>query len=75
MEGKPFTIKVNEGDQVTPTTELVEMDRRQVTDAGKKTTVITVITNSTEHVGKAKDLVQSGTAVKAGKKVFEAITK
>lgn len=75
LEGKPFTIKINEGDQVTPTTELVEMDRKQVTDAGKKTTVITVITNSAEHVNKAKDLVQSGTAVKAGKKVFEAITK
>ena len=58
LEGKPFTIKINEGDQVTPTTELVEMDRKQVTDAGKKTTVITVITNSAEHIGKAKDLVK-----------------
>ena len=52
LAGKPFTIKVKEGEKVSPKTELAEVDLEQIKASGKKPTIITVITNSVDHVYK-----------------------
>lgn len=75
LQGKPFTIKVKEGDLVTPDTQLVEMDLQKVKDAGKDTTVMTLITNSNERVEQAEDIITSGQLVEAHNDVFSVLTK
>ena len=45
LEGKPFTVLVEEGDQVTPETLLVKVDLDALKEAGKKDTVIIAFTN------------------------------
>lgn len=46
LKGAPFTVKVSEGDAVTVDTLIAEMDVEAVTKAGKKTDVVTVLTNA-----------------------------
>lgn len=45
LEGKPFTVLVEEGDRVTPETLLVKVDLEALKEAGKKDTVIIAFTN------------------------------
>ena len=75
LQGKPFTMKVKEGDKVTPDTQLIEMDLKQVKDAGKDTTVMTLITNSNERVEQVEDIITSGQLVEAHNDVYSVITK
>lgn len=75
LQGKTFTMKVKEGDKVTPDTQLIEMDLKQVKDAGKDTTVITLITNSNERVEQVEDIITSGQLVGAHNDVYSVITK
>lgn len=53
MQGKPFNVLVKQGDTVQEGQELVDMDIDQIKKAGKKPTVIVVITNSKDKI---KDL-------------------
>ncbi|MFZ7150936.1 PTS system trehalose-specific EIIBC component [Enterococcus gallinarum] len=46
LKGAPFTVKVSEGDAVTVDTLIAEMDLEAVTKAGKKTDIVTVLTNA-----------------------------
>lgn len=46
LKGAPFTIHVEEDEEVTATTLLAEMDLDAVVKAGKKTDVLTVFTNA-----------------------------
>ncbi|MEK2462524.1 PTS transporter subunit IIABC [Lactobacillus gasseri] len=75
LQGKPFTMKVKEGDQVTPETQLIEMDLEQVKDAGKDPVVMTLITNSNDRVSQVEDIVTSGQLVEAHDDVYSALTK
>lgn len=75
LEGRPFTVKVQEGDQVDPEIELAEMDLKQVKSAGKEPIVITIITNSATHISNVNDEVTNHTMINKRKKVFSAITK
>ena len=75
LEGKPFTLKVNEGDQVTPETQLIEMDLKQIETAKKDPTVMTLITNSSERVEQIEDIVTSGQLVEAHNDVYSVTTK
>ncbi|MDN6639583.1 MAG: PTS system trehalose-specific EIIBC component [Tetragenococcus sp.] len=45
LKGAPFTVNVEENDQVTADTQLAIMDRRAVEEAGKQTDVLTIFTN------------------------------
>ena len=45
LEGKPFTVLVEEGDRVTPETLLVKVDLHALKEADKKDTVIIAFTN------------------------------
>ena len=75
LAGKPFTIKVKEGEKVSPQTELAEVDLEQIKASGKKTTIITVITNSIDHVMKASDDAKTGDEVHAQDDVYHALIK
>lgn len=75
LQGKPFTMKVKEGDQVTPETQLIEMDLEQVKDAGKDPVMMTLITNSNDRVSQVEDIVTSGQLVEAHDDVYSALTK
>ena len=46
LKGAPFNVLVKEGDQVSPTTQLAEMDLSAVEQAGKQTDVLVVLTNT-----------------------------
>ncbi len=46
LKGEPFRIHVKEGEQVTPSTLLAEMDLTRVTAAGKATDIMVVMTNA-----------------------------
>lgn len=58
LKGEPFQIHVKEGDQVTPTTLLAEMDLTRVKAAGKATDIIVVMTNAEKMA--ALNLVTTG---------------
>lgn len=75
LAGKPFTIKVKEGEKVSPKTELAEVDLEQIKASGKKPTIITVITNSIDHVIKASDDAKTGDEVYAQDDVYHALIK
>ncbi|MDA9460434.1 PTS system, trehalose-specific IIB component [Enterococcus mundtii 3F] len=45
LKGAPFNVLVKEGEQVSPTTLLAEMDLDAVEQAGKQTDVLVVLTN------------------------------
>ncbi|KAF1300944.1 MULTISPECIES: glucose PTS transporter subunit IIA [Enterococcus] len=45
LEGKPFDIKVSEGQKVTPTTIIAEVDLAAIKQAGKETDMLVIITN------------------------------
>lgn len=49
LEGKPFTVHVNEGDSVKKGDLLVSFDIRQIKDAGYKTTTPMIICNSDDY--------------------------
>ena len=75
LAGKPFTIKVKEGEKVSPKTELAEVDLEQIKASGKKPTIITVITNSVDHVIQAGDDAKTGDEVYAQDNVYHALIK
>lgn len=75
LQGKPFTMKVKEGEQVTPETQLIEMDLEQIKDAGKDPVVMTLITNSNDRVSQVEDIVTSGQLVGPHDDVYSALTK
>nr|WP_317638229.1 glucose PTS transporter subunit IIA [Lactobacillus xylocopicola] len=75
LNGKPFTVNVKGGDQVTASTILATMDRAAITAAGKQTAVITVITNAVSHVAQSMAEVQTDSQVKAHDGVFKVLTK
>ncbi|MDE6547340.1 MAG: PTS glucose transporter subunit IIA, partial [Lactobacillus sp.] len=75
LQGKPFTMKVKEGDKVTPDTQLIEMDLKQIKDTGKDPTVMTLITNSNDRVSQVEDIVTSGQIVEAHNDVYSVLTK
>ena len=75
LAGKPFTIKVKEGEKVSPKTELAEVDLEQIKASGKKPTIITVITNSIDHVIKASDDAKTGDKIHAQDDVYHASIK
>lgn len=53
LKGEPFSVKVNDGDQVVAGDTLALMDLDQVKAAGKQTTIEIVMTNM-DHVGNLK---------------------
>lgn len=75
LEGKSFTMHVKEDDQVTPDTLLATADVEQIKDAGKDPVVLTLITNTSDYVANAKNLVKSGDQVEVHHNVFEITTK
>lgn len=75
LEGKPFTIYVKEGDQVTEDTLLASIDLTQIKKAGKDPVILTLITNTNDCVAEAEDLIQSGVEIKAHTNVYEVTTK
>ena len=75
LAGKPFTIKVEEGEKVSPKTELAEVDLEQIKASGKKPTIITVITNSVDHVIQAGDDAKTGDEIYAQDNVYHALIK
>lgn len=72
LKGEPFTIKVDEDEKVTPETLLAEMDLEKVTQAGKKTDILTVFTNA-EKVSDLK--VEKSGEVSAKSRLGEVILK
>ncbi|MBE6172856.1 MAG: PTS beta-glucoside transporter subunit EIIBCA, partial [Enterococcus faecium] len=46
LKGAPFNVLVKEGDPVSPTTQLAEMDLSAIEQAGKQTDVLVVLTNT-----------------------------
>ena len=75
LAGKPFTIKVKEGEKVSPKTELAEVDLEQIKASGKKPTIITVITNSIDHVIQASDDAKTGDKIHVQDNVYHALIK
>ncbi|KJY57575.1 PTS Glc IIABC [Lactobacillus kullabergensis] len=75
LAGKPFTIKVKEGEKVSPKSELAEVDLEQIKASGKKPTIITVITNSIDHVIQASDDAKTGDKIHAQDDVYHALVK
>ena len=75
LAGKPFTIKVKEGEKVSPQTELAEVDLEQIKASGKKTTIITVITNAVDHVIQAGNDAKTGDEIHAQDNVYHALVK
>ncbi|MBI0033449.1 PTS transporter subunit EIIC [Lactobacillus sp. M0396] len=75
LAGKPFTIKVKEGEKVSPKIELAEMDLEQIKASGKKPTIITVITNSIDHVIQAGDDAKTGDKIHVQDNVYHALIK
>lgn len=60
LKGEPFKTIVKEGDQVTPETLISTVDLQAITDAGKDTAMVVVLTN----MDKVKSFeVTEGTAV------------
>lgn len=72
LNGAPFTVHVKEGDLVTPTTRLAEMDLAAVEQAGKKTDILVVLTNNEKVSGLSLD--QTG-LVRHGEQVGKAKIK
>lgn len=75
LKGKPFDIKVNVGDQVTPQTLLAQMDIEQVKTAGKDPIILTLITNSATNVEGVIKQASNNSQVKAQEEIFEVKTK
>lgn len=59
LEGKPFTIKVNEGSQVVAGQVIAQVDLAALKAAGKEATIIVAFTNMDQVT--AFDLTQKGT--------------
>ncbi len=68
LEGKPFTVHVNEGDSVKKGDLLVSFDIRQIKDAGYKTTTPMIICNSDDY--SKFDVTASG-KIKAGNDIIK----
>ncbi|UQS81894.1 glucose PTS transporter subunit IIA [Bombilactobacillus folatiphilus] len=50
LNGAPFTLKIATGEQVTAGQVLGQMNRQQIQQAGKKTTIIVAITNANDSI-------------------------
>ncbi|WP_080792450.1 glucose PTS transporter subunit IIA [Corynebacterium pacaense] len=50
LEGRPFTIDVEKGDEVTAGQKIATMDVDEITAAGKSTTTVVIVTNSKKKV-------------------------
>lgn len=50
LEGRPFTVDVAKGDTVTAGQKIATMDVAAITEAGKSTTTVVVVTNSKKMV-------------------------
>lgn len=48
LKGEPFTVLINQGDQIEAGQPVVKMDLKMIADAGKQNTVILAITNSND---------------------------
>lgn len=59
LDGVPFSNYVAEGDQVTTSTPIAFMDRGKIGDAGKRATVMVLVTNGKDCVKDLK-LIESG---------------
>lgn len=68
LEGKPFTVHVNEGDSVKKGDLLVSFDIKQIKDAGYKTTTPMIICNSDDY--SKFDVTASG-KIKAGNDIIK----
>ena len=75
LEGKPFEMNVKQGDKVTYSTKLVNMDMAQIRKAGKDPVVLTIITNTQGHVATINYKVEADTEVKAQEQVVDVLTK
>ncbi|MFC6177379.1 glucose PTS transporter subunit IIA [Companilactobacillus huachuanensis] len=74
LEGKPFQVKIKQGDIVTAGEAVVNMDLSAIEAAGKETTVILAITNSNDIL---QNLMISGSDqdVRAGSTIAVAAIK
>ncbi|HAY53327.1 MAG TPA: PTS beta-glucoside transporter subunit EIIBCA [Lactobacillus sp.] len=61
LAGKPFEVLVKVGDQVTPHTQIAQMDLKAIAAAGKDSTIVVVVTN----MDKIKALQQQFTSTHA----------
>lgn len=52
LKGAPFTIHVKNGQKVDANTLVATMDRKAITESGRATTTLVLITNSSETVKK-----------------------
>ena len=50
LEGAPFEVQVQEGDQVSPNTDLAKIDLSAIKEAGKDDIMIVILTNGNETV-------------------------
>lgn len=48
LKGEPFTVLINQGDQIEAGQTVVKMNLKMIADAGKQNTVILAITNSND---------------------------
>lgn len=72
LAGKPFDILVNEGQAVTPKTQLATVDLDAIKQAGKGTSMMVLVTN----MGDVETYVLEKTgAVKESEEVFKVTTK
>ncbi|MDU5336554.1 PTS glucose transporter subunit IIA [Enterococcus sp.] len=72
LQGKPFELFVEPGEIVTSNTKLAKVNRSYLTDHGKSTDIMVVLTNSAELDGHLKDMKygQSRRSISIGKVSF-----
>jgi PTS system sucrose-specific IIC component len=71
LQGAPFEILVEEGQAVTPATQVAQVDLAQLTAKGKASEMLVIITNM-EQVANVEGL--PGTETKAGQAVMHVAT-
>ena len=72
LEGKPFDVKVSDGEKVSAGQELAVMNLEDIKTAGKDTTIIVTVTNAAHVAGMTSFDDQ---AIKAGQKVMTVTSK
>lgn len=72
LEGRPFVVNVAKGDTVVAGDKLATMDVAAITEAGKDTTTVVIVTNTKKKLGSLE--VTPG-AVAAGDEVAVAFSK
>ncbi|MGF3112427.1 PTS sugar transporter subunit IIA [Facklamia sp. P9177] len=63
LEGKPFNTLVNEGDNLTPTTAVSEVDYQEIEAAGKDNVMLVIFVNGSEIIDEFK-ITASGSVTK-----------